>query len=271
MNLRVVARGYLRFAALGDSTTVGVGDPVWGPDGRERCRGWARLLAEALVVGHDLSFCNLAVSGSTVGDVRRRQLADAVAHAPDLASLIVGVNDTMRSTWHPDHFARELFEVADALAATGAVLITVRFHEHGRVFGLPPALRRPLDQRIAVLNAAYDEVVRRHGGVRVDLAAQPRVYDRAAWSIDRLHPSEIGHRMLARAVAEGLVAHGIALEPPSTEPAGGIDPSWRRNVSWVVTEGAPWMGRRARDLGPWAVRAAWGRTVEEQRAVASAP
>jgi len=25
----------------------------------------------------------------------------------------------------------------------------------------------------------------------------------------------------------------------------------------MVAEGAPWVGRRARDLGPWAVRLAW--------------
>ncbi|GAA4117182.1 SGNH/GDSL hydrolase family protein [Nocardioides fonticola] len=266
-----MARAYLRFAALGDSTTVGIGDPVRDPDGRERCRGWARLLAEGLAAHHDLSFCNLAISGSTVADVRDRQLADAVAHAPDLASLIVGVNDVMRSTWHPDRFARDLLEVADAVAATGALLVTLRFHDHGRVFGLPPAVRRPLDNRIAAVNAAYDEVVRRHGGVRVDLAEQPGVYERAAWSVDRLHPSEIGHRMLARAVAQGLREHGVAVAPPSLEPSGGIEPTWRRNAAWVLTEGAPWMGRRARDLGPWAVRAAWGRPVEEERAVASAP
>lgn len=260
-----MARRYLRLVALGDSTTVGVGDPVLTPDRREALRGWSRLLAAGLAeAGHDLSYLNLAVSGSTVRDVASRQVADAVAHAPELASLIVGVNDTMRSTWHPDRFAEELLATAGALHDAGATLLTVRFHEHGRVFGLPPALRRPLDARIAAVNAGYDAVVERYGGIRVDLAEEPGVYDRACWSVDRLHPSELGHRMLARAFARRLVDAGYDVVLPQAGPDGGIEPSWRRNLSWVVTEGAPWMGRRARDLGPWAARAAWERALARQ-------
>lgn len=264
MTLGAVARRYLRLVALGDSTTVGVGDPVLGPDGREGLRGWSRLLAEALSTGHDLSYLNLAISGSTVGAVAERQLDDAVAHAPELASLIVGINDTMRSTWHPARFAEDLLAVAGRLHDAGATLLTVRFHEHGRVFGLPPALRRPLDLRIDAVNAAYDQVVARYGGVQVDLAHEAGVYERASWSVDRLHPSELGHRMLARAFARELAAAGYDAVLPSLEPDGGIEPSWRRNVAWVVTEGAPWMGRRARDLGPWAARAAWERALARQ-------
>ena len=46
----------------------------------------------------------------------------------------------------------------------------------------------------------------------------------------------------------------------TSEPAGGVPLSWRQDVEWLVTEGAPWLGRRARDLGPWAVRMAWEET-----------
>src|SRR5215216_2852894 len=90
-------RGYIRFVALGDSATCGFGDA--DPTGMRR--GWARLLADAIAQDHHLSFCNLAVAGSTIGDVRRDQLRDALDHQADLASLIVGLNDTMRSTWNP--------------------------------------------------------------------------------------------------------------------------------------------------------------------------
>jgi hypothetical protein len=44
------------------------------------------------------------------------------------------------------------------------------------------------------------------------------------------------------------------------EPAGGVLLSWRQDLAWLVTEGGPWVGRRARDLGPWAVRMAWEET-----------
>lgn len=242
---------YLRLAALGDSTTLGIGDAV--PGG---WRGWARLLADALGTTYDVSFCNLAVSGATAETVRAGQLADALAHRPDIASLIVGVNDTMRSTWDPHRVRDDLMTTAAALHGSGALLLTVRFHDHGAVFGLPGMLRRPLAARIEAVNRVYDEVHARYGGLRLDLATRPEVAYRQFWSVDRLHPSELGHRTLARCFADLLATEGLGCEPPGLEPEGGFDPSWRRDLAWMFAEGAPWVGRRARDLGPWAVRMA---------------
>lgn len=250
-----MATSYLRFAALGDSTTVGVGDPVPGGG----WRGWARLLADAMATSYDVSFCNLAVSGATSTSVLAGQLEDGLAHRPTVASLIVGVNDTMRSTWDPTRMRTELMTCAEALRSGGAELLTARFHDHGAVWGLPGVLRRPLGARIEVVNRIYDEVHATYGGLRLDLAACPEIHQRAFWSVDRLHPSELGHRALARGYAELLHQRGLAFTPPSAEPAGGFPPSWRRDLAWMVAEGAPWMGRRARDLGPWAARRAVSR------------
>lgn len=243
---------YVRFAALGDSTTAGYGDPV--PGG---WRGWARLLADAMAGSHDMSFCNLAASGALVGDVARQQVPQAVLHRPDIASLIVGVNDTMRSSWDRPRIREELLLSADTLSSSGALLLTTRFHDHGAVFGLPSLLRRPLWSRLDFLNGVYDEVRATYGGIQVDLADHPEVLTRAYWSVDRLHPSELGHRALALAFAERLHERGFDFCPPSQARDGGYVPNWRSDVAWMVTQGAPWFGRRARDLGPWAARMAW--------------
>jgi lysophospholipase L1-like esterase len=242
---------YVRFAALGDSTTAGVGDPV--PGG---WRGWARLLADALAESHDVSFCNLAVSGAIAGDVRHKQLPEALRHQPDVASVIVGVNDTMRSTWDRPRIRTEVLETVEALHDLGTTLLTVRYHDHGRVFGLPGVLRRPLYARIDFLNDVYDEAHSRFGGIRVDLAEQPEVWMREFWSVDRLHPSELGHRALAREFALQLDEGGLSCVLPAIERDGGYEPNWRTDLTWMVTEGVPWFGRRARDLGPWAARMA---------------
>ena len=82
-------------------------------------RGWARLLADALATTYDVSFCNLAVSGATASTVMAGQLDDAVAHRPDLASLVVGVNDTMRASWDPVRLREELMTCAEALSGPG--------------------------------------------------------------------------------------------------------------------------------------------------------
>lgn len=94
---------------------------------------------------HDVSFCNLAVAGATTEDVWLRQISHAVDHRPSIPALVVGLNDdTLRSDWHPQSIREGPFQTADALAWSGAVLLTVSLVDHSRVFGLPRMLARPL-------------------------------------------------------------------------------------------------------------------------------
>lgn len=235
---------YIRFAVLGDSASCGVGDPT--PHG---WRGWARILADAIAAEHHVSFCKLAVPGAVVADVRREQLADALAHRPVVASLIVGLNDVMRSTWDPEQIRTDLLHCAGELARQGALVITVRFHDHTRIFGLPSLLAGPLRRRIEVLNEIYDEVHEQYGALRLDLPADPAIYSRELWAFDRLHPSELGHRQLARRVGALLNAEGLTFPLPSpicTAPR----PSHLENVKTVFVDMVPWLYRRIRDLAP---------------------
>lgn len=239
---------YIRFAALGDSATCGVGDPVDGG-----LRGWARILASAIAGTHHVSLCNLAVAGATVADVRREQLTAALDHRPTVATLVVGLNDVMKSSWDPAQIRADLMYCAGELARSGALLVTARFHDHTRVLGLPQWLARPMRRRIEQLNEIYDEVHETYGVLRLDLEAHPATYDREAWATDRLHPSELGHRRIAREVGELLLAEGLAFDLPSlvcTSPAR----SRREDLHDLVHEVAPWVGRRVRDLAPSTAR-----------------
>jgi lysophospholipase L1-like esterase len=249
-------RGYLRFAALGDSATCGLGDA----DRTGSWRGWARILTSAIAQDHDVSFCNVAVAGSTVGAVRRDQLGAALNHRPHVASLIVGLNDTVRSTWDPAVVREDLLHCAQRLSEQGALLLTVRFHDHARVFHLPGPLGRRLRSRIDVLNHVYDEIHELYGGLRVDLSAHPGVYDREFWSVDRLHPSELGHRALAHEFTSLLHDAGLLFEPPGLDLDGTVSGTWQ-NLRWMMSEGVPWLGRRTRDLAP-AIARSWIRAAE---------
>ena len=83
------------FAALGDSITLGVGDPV-PSDGSRAWRGWAALLAEGL---HEPRLHMLASCGARILDVERDQLPAALQLRPEIASFVVGVNDTLRANF----------------------------------------------------------------------------------------------------------------------------------------------------------------------------
>jgi lysophospholipase L1-like esterase len=239
-----VRRSYVRFAALGDSVTHGIGDPLY--DG---CRGWVRILAGAMLEEHDVSLWNLARPGATAADVRFEQLTHALDHRPHVASLIVGLNDAMRSTWNADQVRADLLHTAERLAAEGVLLLTVRFHNHSKVLRLPAFLARPMRGRIDVLNEIYDEIHQRFDSVQVDLTRHPGVYDREFWSIDRLHPSELGHRALAEEFAALLEERGLSFAGPGLD-LDGLDTTRWGELRWLVSAVAPWLGRRVSDLAP---------------------
>jgi lysophospholipase L1-like esterase len=251
---KLASRDYVRIVAIGDSASCGVGDPT--PHG---WRGWAQILAESIAQDHHVSFCKLAVPGATVADVRRKQLASALDHSPTIASLVVGLNDVMRSAWDPDQIRDDLLHCAALLAREGALIVTVRFHDHTRVLGLPSLLARPMQRRIQVLNEIYDEVHERYGTLRLDLAADPTIYDRDRWAADRLHPSELGHRRLARLVAGLLLEEGLEFGLPSLT-CTEARPSRLTTARTIVTDVAPWLSRRVRDFGPWVAHEAIRRT-----------
>ncbi|WP_170323727.1 SGNH/GDSL hydrolase family protein [Cryptosporangium phraense] len=235
----------LRFAALGDSVTEGLGDPLPGGG----WRGWAALLAGSLP---DASFVNLATSGATTLRVLDEQLPSALRFAPTMASVVVGVNDVLRPGFDPRAIEDRLDSVVGTLCASGAVVLTARMPDAGGMLRLPGALRRPLSRRTDALNEAVLAVAQRHRTVHVDLADHPAVADRAAWHVDRLHPNERGHRVVAREFAGALAVRGVPiLRMPSAEPHGGAKTRPFEHAWWLATKGTGWMIDRGTDLVPY--------------------
>ena len=243
------------FAALGDSITLGIGDR--GP-GRA-WRGWAALLAGGLV---EPRLHNLASSGAQSADVERDQLPRALELRPDVASVIVGVNDTLRSSFDPRRIARSAEHTVGALRSAGAEVLTIRLPDPGLMLGLPAALARPLARRIHIVNAVMDDVADRFGTLVFDAAGDPETYDRRMWSVDRMHPSERGHRLIAARFHDQLAAAGMTLGPrPEAEPTSA-PPTRRAQAGWMATKGTGWVIKRSTDLVPYLVfmglRELWG-------------
>ena len=239
------------FVALGDSFTQGVGDPVRRDGGRGgrswAWRGWAALLAEGL---REPGLHNLASSGAQTTDVERDQLPAALQLRPDLASVIVGVNDTLRAGFDPVRVSAAAAHTVGALRAAGAEVLTMRLPDPGRMLGLPGSLARPLARRAHEVNAIMDAVAARFGTLHYDAAGDPATHDPAMWAVDRLHPSERGHRLIACRFYDQLAAAGLPTGPrPDPEPSSP-PPARLAEFGWLATKGTAWVVRRSTDLVP---------------------
>ncbi len=233
----------MRVAALGDSITLGIGDPAQAGG----WRGWAALLSESLE--HN-DFRNFATAGAVSRTVATDQLPQALRWHPHLATVLVGVNDSLRGAFDitaiGGHLHRTLSELRDA----GTTPVTACLPEPGRMLGLPRPLARPLDRRIRAINEIVHELSAQHDTVHAHVAAHPLVFDRRMWSIDRLHPNERGHRLLARLCCDALAERGWPMRhPPSLEPTS-TPPSRAAQIAWMATKGTRWVLRRSTDLLP---------------------
>lgn len=231
---------YLRYVALGDSQTEGLGDG----DDLTGLRGFADRLAEQLA-RHEpaLQYANLAVRGRLAAQIHAEQLAPALALRPDLATVLAGVNDLLRPRFDADEIAGHLDTMFAALTAQGAHVATITIPDPARI----SPLARPLVPRVTALNQRIREAARRHGVTVADTALHPVASDARLWSTDRLHASSLGHERIAAALAHALRVPGSddtwtrALPPvrlPTGRHAAGAE------LRWVAGFLGPWLVRR---------------------------
>ena len=96
----------VRYVAAGDSYSIGTGV---SPD-----EAWPRQLAARLAdLEVDLA-ANLAVNGSTAADVATEQMPDLESLEPELASILVGVNDVVQGVPEERYGAR-VSEILDGM------------------------------------------------------------------------------------------------------------------------------------------------------------
>ncbi|MGW2252884.1 SGNH/GDSL hydrolase family protein [Kitasatospora sp. NPDC001660] len=236
----------VRFVALGDSLTEGVGDPV--ADG---WRGWAAVLARSLAPeGTDVEFTNLARSGTLTVDLTTSQLPDALARRPELAAVVVGGNDTLRAGFDIRRTTLELDATLGELSGHGAQLLTACLPDPGTLLRLPAPLARPLARRMRAVNTVVHALTARHRAVHLHIAELPWCEERRLLSVDRLHPSAEGHHLIARHFHELLAADGRPLGPtPGAEPAER-PPGRAADLWWMATQGTRWIAARSTDLLP---------------------
>jgi lysophospholipase L1-like esterase len=233
---------WVRYVAIGDSFTEGLGDPY--PRSPEHWRGWADRVAAGLADRTDgFTYANLAIRGRLLGQIIEEQLPQALALAPDLVSISGGGNDLLRPGADVDVLAERAEDAVRRLRSSGAdVVVFTGVDPVGS-----PVIRR-VRGRVAVYNEHIRAIAARHGAYVVDQWAMAVLRDWRMWSADRLHMSPEGHRRVALAALEtlGVPAGGDWREelPPLPE----LGPGARRlaDLRWAGGFLVPWVGRRLR-------------------------
>lgn len=229
---------WTQFVALGDSLTEGVGDF----DANGKPRGWADRFAEEIARRQgELHYANLAVRGRTTAEVVATQLRPALALAPDLASVVIGMNDLIRPKVNLVRLGQLFEHLVGTLTRGGALVITATLPDPGQVAPLPGPVRRRFAARLRQYNDQVWETAERYGASCMDLA-ECAARDLAGWSADRLHPGSYGHQRIADEFLYLLT--GSRPEPGSMPPvavavAGGV----REQLRWFVREVCPWIWR----------------------------
>jgi len=206
------------YVALGDSLTAGNGcDPG---------TRWADLLADR--IGRDrpgFRYVNLGIDGATSSAVLD-QVPVAIAHRPDLVTLICGANDVLLSTRPDLEGFRTRFDLMFRhlkRSVPGAMIVTSTYPEGWNHPGIGHRTRRRIDRGMADLNRAIIEISAEWSALCLDVTDHPGISDPGNFSSDGLHPSASGHREAAAEFEEAIAGpSGI----PSRKPGNPIQ-KWR--------------------------------------------
>lgn len=225
----------VRYVAIGDSFTEGVGDEL--PDG---CvRGWADLVAQgwADASGEAIGYANFAIRGKLVWPIVEQQLEPALALKPTHLSFNGGGNDMLRPRTSVSRIVDAFLHVLRRCDEEGVTLIVLS--------GANPSAQLPLSRVIQrrgdVLSAAVSarladrpDIVRAFNWPDTELSTPPY------WSEDRLHMNSRGHHRVAARVLTALGQE----PPPAWWSLPPLPPVAARGAAYYRDHVGPWVQRR---------------------------
>jgi acyl-CoA thioesterase I len=164
--------------------------------------GYVRMVAEALPARRVI---NVGISGNRAVDLRDRWHIDVVDQHPEVLSVYIGINDTWRRYDSNDPTSAASFEqdyracLANVGGASGVILVEPfvlpvneeQEHWHG-----------DLDEKRAVVARLAAEFAYGFVPLQSLLSAAAEDHGAAAVAQDGVHPTELGHRLIADAWLE---------------------------------------------------------------------
>jgi lysophospholipase L1-like esterase len=204
-----------RLLMIGDSITEAGRSPEAWPGDRAASlgNGYAALTAallEATYPAHRLVVTNCGVGGDTVRELGARWKRDVLELRPDWLTIMIGINDVWRQFdtpvpgygVPPGEFEDTLESLVKATLPSlqGLVLLTP--------FYLEPGAGDPMRQRMDEYGGIVRRIAERNASHFVDTQAAFDRYLEHQHSYrlagDRIHPNQVGHAIIARALLQAL-------------------------------------------------------------------
>lgn len=229
----------IRYVALGDSFTEGVGDP--DPSLPNGVRGWADRFAVMLAgTDPDTHYANLAIRGRKLQHVVDEQVGPAIDMQPTLVTIYAGGNDILRPSVDIDALMGTYDEAVARIRDAGSDVVLFTGFDT-----VQSAIFRATRPRTAIYNELLREIADERGAHIVDYWRFDEYNDPRMWDVDRLHMSSIGHANMARRVMARLRDdHMLDAESLEPLPARRRADALRANAVWARQYFGPWVGRR---------------------------
>jgi lysophospholipase L1-like esterase len=232
------------FAVLGDSAASGVGDT----DHNGVSKGWAYYLAQSF--NNPLVYLNLSRPGAKSEEVLEVQLPKLLIHNPTITAVIVGGNDALRNEFSPRKLHDNLRLILKQLKANGSEIVLLQLHDPTKIVPLPKTLGSILKRRIDGVNQVTQAVAAEFGAQVLQTRRIEGIYQRNIWHVDRMHPSKLGHQLLASHF-RNLLHPRWDINPIECEVPAKT--SKRQSALWMLKKGTPWFFKRSIDLLPAAI------------------
>jgi hypothetical protein len=232
----------ITFAVIGDSAASGVGDSdIYGNH-----FGWTYHLANAF---HEpLVYINASRPGARSSEVLNIQLPKVLDHAPELAAVIVGGNDLLRSNFSPTQFEKNLRQTLVELVSIGSTVMLLELHDPTEIVPMPYLVGRICRRRVSAVNEATKRLSKEFGAVILQTRSLSGIYEREKWHVDRMHPSKFGHQFIAAQFAALLRDRGYFVGNVQIDPINNR--SRKDSILWMLRNGTPWFLKRSVDLLP---------------------
>lgn len=199
-----------RLVIIGDSIAEGVREPHAG----YRDLSWTDRVEEAL--SPRPATLNLGRRNLLAAEIRATQLEPALAFKPDLAFVMAGGNDMLRSKFDPEAVRSELALMITAFHSIGADVFTLGLFDLTRAGLVPTEYEDAVRERSATLAQLTAEVATEHGTIHAAFADHPAGTDPGIYASDHLHLNARGHAIAAADTIRALARFARGQSTPST-------------------------------------------------------